>query len=209
MHYIRFLKPPQISAGVLTAKLTITSDLGDDFLAADLPLNLIFQHSATDTIIGNPNIMQWKAGSRELKISIPLPRKGDVPKDRDGGWQLLVWPRLTGVSGKEGSTPGPAKHKKGKPIQTLASKPSYSGTDYLLNMEDVLSINRGISKKYAGVKGLVLPAKSTMFTLGGPEQRLPASVERTFGMDFRNGEDGEFKLVIEEETGNSIARHVW
>ena len=110
MHYIRFLKPPQISAGVLTAKLTITTDLGDDFLNADLSLQLVMHQSTwKDRVIGDPlrqpNIVEWKAGMRELPISVPLPPTSELPELRKGNggvkeWQLLVWPCLTGEIGR-------------------------------------------------------------------------------------------------------------
>lgn len=210
MHYIRFLKPPQITASVLTAKLTITTDLGDDFLNADLPLQLIICHSATHTIIGNPSIVQWKAGSRELAVSIPLPTKEGIPKEKDSGWQLLVWPCLTGLRDEKGPIAGPVKYnKKSKPLPPRAPKiASHSTPNYLLNMSDILAINRGSSQTHPGVKGLVLAAKSAAFNLINPEQKLPASIERAFGMRM-DGKNEGCELVVEEETGNSIARHVW
>lgn len=215
MHYIRFLKPPQISGGILTAKLTITTDLGDDFLNANLPLQLIIHHSIyQDTVIGDPlrkpNVVEWKSGMRELAISIPLPKATEVPEKyaRDQ-WQLLVWPCLTPVQIGEGPKPEPIKYsKKGKPLPPRGPKPrKYGRYDCQLKLSDILKVNRGESEEYQGVKGLVLSAESAEFNLSSADQKMPATIERQFYSDC--WDENEFILTIEEETGNSIARHIW
>lgn len=216
MHYVRFLKPPQVSNGILTAKLTVTTDLGDDFLNADLPIQLIIHHSDyEDSVIGKPlsapSIVHWKAGSRELAISILLPKKEEIPKERNAyDWRLLAWPCLTGVRIEEEAKPQPIQYsKKGKPLPPCGPKPFvYSSGGTLLSMSDVLQINRQKSEDYQGVTGLVLAAESATFNLVDKEQKLPAAIERNFKMNVWNC-DEDFELVIEEETGNSIARHIW
>lgn len=219
MHYIRFLKPPQISAGVLTAKLTITTDLGDDFLNADLPLLLVMHQSTwKDRVIGDPlrqpNIVEWKAGMRELPISVRLPPTSELLELRKGNggveeWQLLVWPCLTGVKVYKDPTPEPVKYsKKGKPLPACGPKGrEYDGSDCLLELLDVLKINRGASQEYSGVKGLVLSAESAAFNLVDKEQKLSATISRVFKTTL--WDDNDFEITIEEETGNSIARHIW
>lgn len=219
MHYIRFLKPPQISGGILTAKLTITTDLGDDFLNANLPLQLIIHTSyGKDRVIGDPlrrpNIVEWKSGMRELPISIPLPKSGEVSKEHGSyDWQLLIWPCLTGVEKYKSPPPSPMKYRKTKPLPASPRNPAqHSASEYTLSMSDILDSKGGETghgEEYVPIKGLVLPAESALFNLISPNQHLPAEITRTFRMDFRDGYDNEFELRIEEETGNSIARHIW
>lgn len=215
MHYVRFLKPPQISGGILTAKLTITTDLGDDFLNANLPLQLIIHHSIyQDTVIGDPlrksNVVEWKSGMRELAISIPLPKATEVPEKyaRDQ-WQLLVWPCLTGIQIEEDPKSKPIQcSKKGKPLPPRGPKPKkYDRYDRQLKLSDILKSNRGESEEYKGVKGLVLSAESAKFNLSSADQKMPATIERQFYSNF--WDENKFTLTIEEETGNSIARHIW
>lgn len=219
MHYIRFLKPPQISAGVLTAKLTITTDLGDDFLNADLPLQLVMHQSTwKDRVIGDPlrqpNIVEWKAGMRELPIFVPLPPTSQLPELRKGnggveGWQLLVWPCLTGVKVYKDLVPEPVKYsKKGKPLPARGPNTrEYDGSDCLLELLEVLKINRGEPEEYSSVKGLVLSAESATYNLVDKEQKISATISRVFGTTF--SDDNDIEIIIEEETGNSIARHIW
>ena len=219
MHYIRFLKPPKISAGVLTAKLTITTDLGDDFLNADLPLQLVMHQSTwKDRVIGDPlrqpNIVEWKAGMRELPISVPLPPTSELPELRKGKggvkeWQLLVWPCLTGVKVYKDPTPEPMNYsKKGKPLPALGPRRrEYDGSYCLLELLEVLKINRRKPEEYPGVRGLVLSAESATFNLVDKEQKLSATISRVF--NTTSWDDNNFEITIEEETGNSIARHIW
>ena len=197
-----------------SAKLTITTDLGDDFLNADLPLKLIIHTGAKHIAIGDPirkpNIVHWKAGGRELAISIPMPKKEEVlekfPNAYDhSGWQLLVWPLLTGIP--EFREAEPVKYnKKGKSLPPRGRQIQYGSSTCMFNLSDMLDVNRGESEEYKGVSGLVLPAESAPFHILQQEQKLPASIERCWNIYMC---DGYHRLTIEEETGNSIARHIW
>ena len=71
MHYVRFLKPPRIelkkSKASIKALITITTDLGDDFLAADLE---IFALVIRDETTISSKDFQWRSGMRALPIEI-------------------------------------------------------------------------------------------------------------------------------------------
>lgn len=80
MHYIRFLKPAQISTekgGRVTVStlISVTTDLGDSFFAEDLTLYA--------SILSNEKIIieksfLWTETSRSLSISLPLDRPRTV-----------------------------------------------------------------------------------------------------------------------------------
>jgi hypothetical protein len=79
MHYIRLLKPPsaQTSKGSpnirFTAKITITTDLGESFVCADLPLVVrILDKDGGVT----PYQYAWKSGYRQLEISLSRKLQG-------------------------------------------------------------------------------------------------------------------------------------
>jgi hypothetical protein len=89
MHYIRLLRPVSVdftnpNAPVLSAKLAITTDLGDTFLSPSTPIRLLFEpgntgHDARDVgkplrpRKGSPDVL-WKAGMRVLKVDLPIPK---------------------------------------------------------------------------------------------------------------------------------------
>lgn len=79
VHYIRLLKPPKHNPNprtpTITTLLTITTDLGDSFLATDASLTAILLSCNVengDILIQKP--LSWIAGSRELSVSLPIPR---------------------------------------------------------------------------------------------------------------------------------------
>jgi hypothetical protein len=79
VHYIRFLKTPRIqsrSQGVstLTTLITITTDLGDSFLAEDVDLQASIAHSDTHSLITGHQF-SWKAGWRDFSLSIRISAK--------------------------------------------------------------------------------------------------------------------------------------
>src|ERR1700712_1385782 len=80
MHYIRFLKSPKVVRGngsaSLIAKVTVTTDLGESFLAADVSL-------AVELLDGNGIVIKtpgrdflWKGGNgmRSLEIALDIPQ---------------------------------------------------------------------------------------------------------------------------------------
>ncbi|CZR61207.1 uncharacterized protein PAC_11103 [Phialocephala subalpina] len=83
MHYIRFLKVPRLirigrDQRTLTAKITITTDLGESFLATDVVVEALLEFPSGVPI---PNAKQsrhtWagKNGMRSIEVSIAVPRK--------------------------------------------------------------------------------------------------------------------------------------
>lgn len=77
MHYIRFLKPPRLvtssRAQTLSAKITITTDLGESFLCADVSLIVELQCSDQSCVqVGNGTEFLWKGkeGMRSLEVSV-------------------------------------------------------------------------------------------------------------------------------------------
>lgn len=76
VHYIRFLKAPKLhnvggSRALVKALITITTDLGDDFLPCDLALKagLIQGDSNTSELIQCRNVL-WRSGMRVLWIEV-------------------------------------------------------------------------------------------------------------------------------------------
>ncbi|EEP77917.1 predicted protein [Uncinocarpus reesii 1704] len=70
-YYVRLLKQPQISkqngkAAVVTALITITTDLGDSFLAEDVQLDATVHFARPATPL--TTTVCWKASNREQKI---------------------------------------------------------------------------------------------------------------------------------------------
>lgn len=78
VYYIRFLKPPRFqqqkgSSLTITALITLTTDLGDSFLAEDVELLASLALENTDKTLYQ-RALGWTAGKRELLISLgPFP----------------------------------------------------------------------------------------------------------------------------------------
>jgi len=170
MHYIRFLKAPQITnpdikstnRHALSAKITITSDLGESFLCEDLDVMLSICDKNGRAV--HRSAVHWKAGFRELQIYIDhISQKGSTELP----YRLSVCPA-------DGDfTPD--------------------------NLEEVLRINRRQNARPAD--GAVLKALSATFR---PKvEKIPSVVYRRFKLD--NGTE----MLIQEDTGESIARHIW
>lgn len=156
-HYIRFLKPPRVvpveksrSARSVSVLITITTDLGDSFLAenAELVATLGIRNNAGKVSSFKTKAL-WKETSRELRIGIA------VPAGVSGSAQLSV--RAVSVDGEP------------------------------LDIADKCNI---------------VSAWSSHFSLRDGQQ-AEKLVQRQFSVG--NGP----KLRIWEETGNSIARHIW
>jgi len=78
VHYIRFLKAPQLypvssTRQVVKALISISTDLGDDFLPHDVLLNAKLIHSNGDAdTINECQPALWKAGMRVLRIEVEV-----------------------------------------------------------------------------------------------------------------------------------------
>lgn len=158
--YVRFLKAPRLQkqkggAVSVVALVSVTTDLGDAFLAQDVDLLATLQSEHSQEPLYQEAV-KWTAGKRELPITLgPFPEKLS---------------RQTIVLGLNATDPRRPKPRSQDPLFETDVVP------------------------------LVISGWSTPF--GGP-QYLAAEklVERRFG--------GETDLRIWEETGNSIARHIW
>jgi len=78
VHYIRFLKAPQLypvssTRQVVKALISITTDLGDDFLPIDVLLRAKLIHSNEDAdTINECQAALWKAGMRVLRFEVEV-----------------------------------------------------------------------------------------------------------------------------------------
>ena len=70
VYYIRFLKTPKLDVGKGTARalITITTDLGDCFYPADLPLHITLVPKVSEYRFPITKIFQWKQGMRTLRL---------------------------------------------------------------------------------------------------------------------------------------------
>jgi hypothetical protein len=176
MHYIRFLKPPTLSRPspdspdiLLSAKITITSDLGESFLCTDLPL----QASLLDVSFRPSNLQKlaWKAGARSLDIALRVVggAKG-LKSPLQGSCRLFVQPRDAAYCPRA--------------------------------LTDIVTDTGSNGEGATG--GGVVPILSEPLTAAMVGNMKPLGrVQRLLTM--ANGD----KLRIWEETGESIAKHIW
>ncbi|PGH14728.1 hypothetical protein AJ79_02894 [Helicocarpus griseus UAMH5409] len=158
-HYIRFLKPPKVVAALKTGcfvetLITITTDLGDAFLAEDAGLLSILQITDNNGLIieSFEETSSWTAGNRELKISF-------------GPCQLAAAAHAARLSVRDASG----------------------------GIVDRLEPSKAPS---------IVTAWSTSFGIAAGLQ-AEKLVERCFKLEIGP------HLKAWEETGNSIARHIW
>ncbi|KAH8598881.1 putative methyltransferase-domain-containing protein [Bisporella sp. PMI_857] len=169
MHYIRFLKPPRLSSlsPAVTAKITVTTDLGESFLLADIAIvvNLI---SENGTKIGKSTEYIWKGrnGMRSLEVQVPIPKSHGAKELR-----LLV-----------------------RPEQVALLTDSFSSVISGASALDTDDQGRVITVRSAGINAKA-SAKSD-------EAISQSMAERVFRSNER-------EIHIWEETGESIARHIW
>lgn len=164
MHYIRLLKAPRYSSGAgnrsgsISALITITSDLGDNFFPKDVTITAeLLQKDGTSEYRLASREYQWKLGMRSLKIELSLVSL----RTTLAGAAFLV------VSGVRGATP---------PADDISQPTSH-------DLE-------------------IISAYSPSFTLI-LEKEAGRFVQRRLSI-------GQDKILrIWEETGESIARHVW
>jgi hypothetical protein len=162
MHYIRFLKPPKIvrnSVPSINAKITITTDLGESFLAADINL-LVELVTASGVSLGTQDY-EWKGrnGMRALEVCLPF-------KKRASG-ELMMW---------------------------IRSRSEKLRVD---SFENVLG-----GRKDSEPLGGVVSVRSTLINSDLLDSVAGMMAARKLGY-----EAGE--ILIWEETGESIARHIW
>jgi co-chaperonin GroES (HSP10) len=175
MHYIRFLKSPRLllnSPPVLSAKVTVTTDLGESFLHTDIALFVELESEDGSNILGpgKGREYMWKgrSGVRSLEVSIPIPLSKS--KGRGGGrMRMLVRPKED-------------KHS----VDTLGL---------------LLTGNNNPNED----EGRVLAVRSMSLDNGQPAEGQNAGV----GMAKRVLISGSKEVVVWEETGESIARHIW
>jgi len=170
MHYIRFLKSPRIvgmgNEKALVAKITVTTDLGESFLAADLGICVDVVEEDGESVLGPGREYVWKGreGMRSLEVSVSMRKVRKVERVR----------------------------------MVVAAK----GEAYVGSFESVL----GIGERKGGILGGVVTVRSmeidgyTGYPIG------TGLSERVFSSSIRNDLT---EIHIWEETGESIARHVW
>ncbi|KAJ6017896.1 hypothetical protein N7451_001275 [Penicillium sp. IBT 35674x] len=168
VYYIRFLKPPkfhqakkkntklsrpqQKKSVFITALISITTDLGDDFLSEDVDLVATWaQRLPRETI--DQSSLKWQAGSRQLSISMG-PYSIDHVSQHEAVFQIRT--------------------------QTIP--------------QDIL----GIDTTPLVISGCSAPFKWQ----SEPAEKL---IQRELSMTSQS----DLSLKIWEETGNSIARHIW
>lgn len=160
MRYVRFLKTPRIVTEKGTGRIqiscliTITSDLGDSFLAHDVQLSAELLTADPPEEIRIWQSVRWKSGMRSLPISFP------ANKNRNSSRLLL----RVGVEPK-------------------------STVDEYTNLLEEESCS-------------VVSAWSLGFSSSSPAVQVEKLVERRFKVG-----NGEIRIL--EETGESIARHLW
>ncbi|KKY16300.1 hypothetical protein UCRPC4_g05962 [Phaeomoniella chlamydospora] len=157
VHYVRFLKTPRFKQGKLlslTTLITITTDLGETFLATDLDLQARVVDERSNRVIVQKT-SSWKTGSRDLQIifeKFPVSLKGQLLRV-----QVTVDPEA---------------------------------------VQDVTSSSEATA----------IPAVIDAYS--APFPAIPASiaaglVERKLALPTKK------ILTVWEETGNSIALHIW
>jgi hypothetical protein len=168
MHYIRFLKPPKLvspPSPVLSAKITVTTDLGESFLFSDLVLVMELESQSGRKIpsLGDGKEYLWKGsdGMRSLEVSVPVPAS-----KRSETMRVLIRPKEN-------------KHKM----------------DYF---KDMLHEATVLSEDY----GRVMAVRSMDIDLSKTGQQGVGMARRVLSMRDKT-------VSICEETGESIARHIW
>ncbi|KAH8808549.1 putative methyltransferase-domain-containing protein [Xylogone sp. PMI_703] len=195
MHYIRFLKAPRVDPALsskdrlcVVTKIAITSDLGEAFLTADLPLLVEIESSpsasGTDQVpkrygkaVARPREVQWKGsvGMRALDVRIEL---SSEEKAYFAGGCVRLCVRARDDEFDAGSL-----------IGHLCPPSSNSGSR-------------------DEIRGKVLAVRSMDFNL---DPKSSEGVQTSLGpklSERRLAAEGQ-ELHIWEELGESIARHIW
>ncbi|TVY32841.1 UPF0665 family protein [Lachnellula subtilissima] len=179
MHYIRFLKPPRLLGGrrgnaplVLKAKVTVTTDLGESFLWADVDLAVELTDGSGKGVLERGKGYTWKGseGMRSLEVELLIPASRG--KEAGGVLRLLVRPK----------------------------EDFHAVEDF-----DRIFGNSNEHEDTAGMGG-VMAVRSMAIDIPS-NQSLPISTSTS--MAERTFRFGDSEIHIWEETGESIARHIW
>ncbi|KAI9051224.1 hypothetical protein LZ554_005325 [Drepanopeziza brunnea f. sp. 'monogermtubi'] len=170
MHYIRFLKTPRLVTPAggppsVQARITITNDLGDDFLASDLDILVVLEHASGNSVSDSSR----------------------PPRPAGGRYVWNVGYAHSGLS-IEVRVPEAARNIEMKSLKMYIGAAQDSDVPDMIpvrNWQDILAQDKG------GVVG----ARAVVGEIG--------LCERIFT------QEGGPELHIWEETGNSIARHIW
>ncbi|KAF2810199.1 uncharacterized protein BDZ99DRAFT_387099 [Mytilinidion resinicola] len=157
MRYIRFLKPPRLQGTILTALVTIASDLGDSFLAEDVVLAASLCSDDTAGEIALRKALKWTSGMRSLPVAFDI------------GQTDIEWPVQLHVS--------------------LRGSPESD------HFEMHHSLNADLPSIVSAWSGIIDPPSGLFIAEKKVERRFMPLNNRT--------------LSIWEETGESIARHLW
>ncbi len=168
MHYIRFLKSPKIAGEgdqkALMAKITITTDLGDSFLAADVGVDVCVVGTDGESVLGPGKEHVWKGreGMRSLEVKLPM--------------------------------------KRVRKVDIVRMCVCATGEAYIDTFGSVVGLDH--QSRELENKGGVVTARSLEIDVRSGQIIGTGMVERV----FRNE---RAEIHIWEETGESIARHVW
>ncbi|KAH8646631.1 putative methyltransferase-domain-containing protein [Xylariales sp. PMI_506] len=198
MHYIRLLRPATLDtsnprAPLLSLKLTITTDLGDTFLSPASPIVLVCcpqlpsHDGSTHVSSSAPLRLQdgtsplWKAGMRVLKAELPVPRA----MARGRAWiRIEAHSRNREISARRAALMLPWR---------AASGPTGFGG---LVAPITVELNDGVGSDIA-VREILCQSSSEADDDSAAAAAVAAP--RTTTMT----------LAIEEDIGESIARHIW
>ncbi|OJD32778.1 uncharacterized protein BKCO1_3600061 [Diplodia corticola] len=156
MRYIRFLKVPKTDGNTISALVTVTSDLGEDFLASDILLAATIRSPEYNGDIFLRKSLKWTAGMRALAVSFDVQHCD------------LDWPVVMHI--------GPKSNQISDRFERQDNHPE---------LPSLISAWSSILDAPAGIR----EAEKKV------ERRFTPLSNRT--------------LSIWEETGDSIARHVW
>ncbi len=172
MHYVRFLKSPRIvgvgTEKALVAKITLTTDLGESFLVADVRLLVDIVAEDGGSLLGSGREYVWKGrdGMRSLELNLPM--------------------------------------RKVRKVERVRMVVSAEGDQYLDSFEAVLGIDNKTRK--VENQGGIVSVRSMEIDVQSGQAEGTGMAERVFRSSIRNDWT---EIHIWEETGESIARHVW
>ncbi len=170
MHYIRFLKAPRVlpnALGMVTAKITLTTDLGESFLTEDIALLVGLEDGSGRPKQGPVKEYLWRGaqGVRSLEVMAPIAGRVNVVR-------MFVRPKADGHNVES--------------FESVLAPGSSSGSS-----EDLGGI--------VAVRSMAIDAKGKMSIGSGLAERVFTS---------KSGSSAT-QVHIWEETGESIARHIW
>lgn len=183
MHYIRLLRAPKLTVQEgkkpsysVNVILTITTDLGDSFLADDetvsLKVSIGWEKPHADgtrtelKTLAASKVLRWTSSMRVLKADIPVPRLADLhPPGHDAG-----------------------------PLRVLFQPPARKAANHAADVA---------LAGFAGECGRIMPVCVDVHV---PGSEAPTTCLRRLGHAAGSAEPG---LEIEEDIGESIARHLW